>query len=439
MAPVDDWSDSDDEVLSDSETSVQLGLPDGPIDSPSDVLDAAVSRIGGLPAFLTTDPPFSSSLCKHCQKPMELLVQLWCPLEQSPYDRALYVWGCARGPCQGKEGSVRAWRALRYNDRYAAKLEKQRARAKAKEEAKAKAAREEAAKTASAKVNPFSLSSTTPAFGLGTQIFGEESAEGHKENIEQSASASVHEESDENTDDESEEEELITAMASTNLDESDWRAAPSYPPLYLSTESEYVPKAPKTKVPSAADLEDDSKGGKDGGFAMEGYEQAETDQVFDRFSRRVEHNPEQCVRYDLGGTPLPFTRDAVYDRLFPTNAPKAGEPITVTKAAFTVTKADGKPNYNPSTVPSCPHCGSKRVFEFQLMPNLINVLKKPSGDGKQKQTDEERRKEVESVLKRTVDGELMDWGTCLVFTCEKDCGGRPTAWREEVVLVQWDS
>lgn len=49
IMPIDeDWSDSDEEVLSDAETSVQLGLPDGPIES-SDMFDAAVSRIGGHP------------------------------------------------------------------------------------------------------------------------------------------------------------------------------------------------------------------------------------------------------------------------------------------------------------------------------------------------------------------------------------------------------
>ncbi len=35
---------------------------------------------------------------------MELLVQLWSPLEDSPNDRALYIWGCARGECQKQDG-----------------------------------------------------------------------------------------------------------------------------------------------------------------------------------------------------------------------------------------------------------------------------------------------------------------------------------------------
>lgn len=47
--PADDWSDSDEDDLSQVETSVLLGVPDGNIDVQTDVIDAAVSRIGGLP------------------------------------------------------------------------------------------------------------------------------------------------------------------------------------------------------------------------------------------------------------------------------------------------------------------------------------------------------------------------------------------------------
>ena len=51
MAPQreEDWSDSDEESSSDIETSVLLGVPDGPVDEPNDLKDAAVSRIGGHP------------------------------------------------------------------------------------------------------------------------------------------------------------------------------------------------------------------------------------------------------------------------------------------------------------------------------------------------------------------------------------------------------
>lgn len=49
LMALDEWSDSDDEVLSDVETSVLLGVPDGPLETIADINDAAVSRIGGHP------------------------------------------------------------------------------------------------------------------------------------------------------------------------------------------------------------------------------------------------------------------------------------------------------------------------------------------------------------------------------------------------------
>jgi len=119
----DDWSDSDDGDVGEAETSVLLGVPDGVVETITDMSDAAVSRVGGHPvrsctivsniptytlsnkAFLPSrEPPLSSSQCKLCSNPSELLVQMWCPFEDSPMDRALYIWGCARSACQGKPG-----------------------------------------------------------------------------------------------------------------------------------------------------------------------------------------------------------------------------------------------------------------------------------------------------------------------------------------------
>jgi len=126
MTPKDDdeWSDSDDDVFSEVETSVLLGVPDGGVVDRADINDAAVSRIGGHPvryilycfmacsltrigikAFIPSqEPSLSSASCNNCLKTMELLVQMWCPVEDSPHDRALYVWGCAQGSCQKKDG-----------------------------------------------------------------------------------------------------------------------------------------------------------------------------------------------------------------------------------------------------------------------------------------------------------------------------------------------
>ncbi|TCD68407.1 hypothetical protein EIP91_010808 [Steccherinum ochraceum] len=449
MPAEDDWSDSDEEVLSDAETSVQLGLPDGHLESSNDILDAAVSRIGGHPAFLTQEPPFESARCHNCSNSMELLVQLWCPLEDSPNDRALYIWGCARSGCQRKTGSIRAWRGLKLNEKYAAKLEKKQARQKQLEEARIKASAEEQARAAAAKTNPFAMKGPTNSnpspFGLGAQVFGGTPTPSTITGAEAGPDMDDDEEDADDDEDSSEDEDdLVTAMASTTLEDSQWKTAPAYSPMYMSTVAEYLPPAPRARVsPEEALLEEAAEGKtKEGGWGMEGYENSmNLDQVFERFTRRVGYQGEQCIRYELSGTPLPFAGDSVFEQIFPV---PSSPYVSVTKAAFNATAA--KRTYDPSALPSCPICKGKRVFECQLMPNLISVLETSAENkGSKFQTDAERRQEIEQALKGSgpVEVQGMQWGTCLVFSCEKDCclegtARATSAWREEVVLVQWD-
>lgn len=356
-------------------------------------------------------------------------------------DRALYIWGCARASCQGKDGSVRAWRGLRRNDKYAAKLEKMLAKKRAAEEAKVQALAQAEQKKNAHKINPFSMkgASTPNTFGMGAQIFGDTSSPPLTICAKPQATVVEDLRDDDDADDGDEEstsseDELLTAMASVTVAESPWKAAPSYPPLYLSTVSEYLPPQPKSKLPAGAQvsdpLDDDPKSGKDISWASEAYEDSlEMDHVFERFTKRVSHEGEQCVRYELNGTPLPFSSDKIFTSLFPSPPAPA---LPVTKAAFTVVHTP-KRTYYPTSTPHCPSCRGKRVFECQLMPNLINVL---------------RRKAVERALKGVADpceggvAHGMEWGTCMVFSCENDCCVDETGaearecWREEAVLIQ---
>lgn len=71
---------------------------------------------------------------------------------------------CSRSTLETNNGradpippSVRAWRELRFNKKYAEKLEKKLARRKEKEVQHAKAAAEAAAKKSQAKANPFAV------------------------------------------------------------------------------------------------------------------------------------------------------------------------------------------------------------------------------------------------------------------------------------------
>ena len=311
---------------------------------------------------------------------------------------------------------------------------------------------------------------TANPFGLGTAIFGQPEPEepkgedeaGHTESNKADGEASDDSDSDEQDEDDS----LVTAMATASLDSSAWASVPAYDVLYLSTIAEYLPPAPKPKIPKEVQINEDdieAEGrSKDATWASEGYENSlDIDHAFERFSKRVACEGEQCLRYavifhiastaliityryELGGTPLPFASDKVFDRLFPV-PPKPNLPVT---RPTSMVVPPAKRTYDPSSIPTCPHCHGRRVFECQLMPNLINVLKKADenkGKEKEKQSDEARRKEIEKQLKSSADVEKvgMEWGTCFVFSCEKDCcveagTDLKSCWREEVVLVQWD-
>jgi len=224
--------------------------------------------------------------------------------------------------------------------------------------------------------------------------------------------------------------------------------APLYPPQYLSTAGEFIPPSNKAPHERAAVIGDDNGPSQEGHpWTTEKYENSmRTDHVFDRFNERTAHESQQCVRYDLGGIPMPFASDDLYRQLFPLSSEKSAL-TSVIGAPFDVQKLLPSRGYSAAIIPLCSHCGSRRVFEYQLMPNLINILGSSSSTGGEDSTttDEQRKETLRQLLKGGPDGRGMEWGTVLVFSCEKDCcygrgiKEKQGTWTEEVVLVQWDN
>ncbi|XP_029903183.1 programmed cell death protein 2 [Myripristis murdjan] len=91
--------------------------------------------------------------------------------------------------------------------------------------------------------------------------------------------------------------------------------------------------------------------------------ETEDNKVFQRFKKRIAPEPHQVLRYSRGGSPLWVSSQHV-----------------------------------PSDhdIPPCT-CGSKRTFEFQVMPQLLNSLC------------------VDST------GTSIDWGTLAIYTCAVSC------------------
>ncbi|XP_002164677.2 programmed cell death protein 2 isoform X1 [Hydra vulgaris] len=102
------------------------------------------------------------------------------------------------------------------------------------------------------------------------------------------------------------------------------------------------------------------------------------DKMFLNFKERIECEPEQIVRYELNGEPLWVSSE---------NIPKEQD------------------------IPLC-KCGSKRQFEFQILPQMLNYLG------------------VETTK------ESIDWGTLVVYTCQKNCVNIDDLYVEEFVWKQ---
>lgn len=135
------------------------------------------------------------------------------------------------------------------------------------------------------------------------------------------------------------------------------------------------------------------------------------DKTFQKFADRLAQNPEQVLRYEFGGAPLLYSKNDNVGKLI------ALQPSLTAGNSKITTKSH--PNAG-TRIPQCPNCSAPRVFELQLVPQAIAEL----------EVDEEGL-------------EGMDWGTILMYVCEKDCVERgvkegEVGWLEEWTGVQWE-
>ena len=129
------------------------------------------------------------------------------------------------------------------------------------------------------------------------------------------------------------------------------------------------------KAMSVEDLEDCS---------TEPEDQVTEDKNWKRWQKVVKCEKDQVIRYQRTGNPLWISAN---------NVP--GE----------------------DQIPKCEYCGSKRVFEFQIMPQLLDYLK----------------------LNNSVDDKSIDWGILAVYTCEESCSSSENeskAYKSEFIWKQ---
>lgn len=166
---------------------------------------------------------------------------------------------------------------------------------------------------------------------------------------------------------------------------------PPYPSYHLDADYETLENnsSPPPSSSHNLSIDEDSAGG--GSADKDSYESTH-DGTFQRFATRLAHNPLQVLRYEFDGAPLLYSKTDTVGKIF---APSVG-----------------------AKIPRCEHCGQKRVFELQLVPQAIAEL------------------EVEEA---GLEG--MEWGTVILGVCGEDCGGQVGqgwGWREEWLGVQWE-
>lgn len=395
----------------DVRTNVTLGY------ATTDPTGDDISHTGGHPTWLDVNakPPASLARCKVCNCNMSLLLQLQADLQEYfPGDeRRLHAWCCRKKQCSKKPGSVRVFREVR----------------------KAKTGKKKASKA-----TPQNQETPQLVQNLGNQLFGTPSATASSSNFNPFSSSPSpptngnpfsepaikrpQQPTSPQTPSQPPTETFAAKLkiSSTPAESQPAHAIEPWPPesafpdpfpmFYLDAESEYlepepVPtSAPSTSRPYIEDTEDTA-----GSSAAEKdlYESPH-DKTFDRFTQILSQNSEQILRYEFQGAPL----------LYSSTDTVAAHFVLPGHQLHSKVKTSGP----VKGIPSCQYCGAARVFEMQLVPYLIYELEK----------DNEEAMKLDG-------GEGMEWGTIIIGTCSKNCGGDTggrVEFREEWAGVQWE-
>ncbi|KAI9284782.1 programmed cell death protein 2 [Umbelopsis sp. AD052] len=465
----------DKNAKSNRKPKVMLGMPDIPVDEHLDN-DAYATKIGGAPIWLIDHqhPDSDIQICGSCQNPMYLIFQGYVPLENSIYHRVMYVWACNRRICIKKPGSIKALRAHLVDPEYLKQLQKKEA-ARIQKEEQLKAAQKRNAFVASPNGSPFQLGDlwsssnqgkssagnpfampATPSKANPFQMPGsndieeaeededeeeETEEEESKQSYSQAASAKRkpfdlnHHFAESLTIQEEDEEEEEEEMEDDDVDhDEDFVCQMKFPGHYLYISEEEIAETfdslglDMSKYQKYLDLQQQSEDAVDDSedgisWAGETYEKQDVprgfDKAFKKFTERVGAWPEQCVRYEFGGSPLLFS-----------NSDQAAKSLIVSSS-------DGYGVYSNSQLPVCPHCGSKRTFEFQLMPHMLSLLSVTEHAMIEEQTLDKTGKDQWNVG--------MEFGTVMIFVCENDCNGSTSTdvedqvtYFEEHVIAQFE-
>lgn len=304
------------------------------------------SKVGGKPAWLSqTDVPGLPDLaCVNCQLPTAFLLQVYAPvagLDRS-FHRTVFVFCCKTPACFSRNDSrcLKVYRSQlpRKNDFYPYDPPKDEAPVGAKPD------------------------SDSCVLGSGVKLCRLCGCPGQKACSRCHAVYYCSKEHQTIDWKHSHKKECLSPVTSS--------PAPSlflFPEFELVTEPEELPEKEDSEAAEDVQREVDCSTLADSLAESELEDMAmhETQdmKVVEKFKQRIKPEPHQVLRYCRGGSPLWVSSEHI------------------------PSQAD---------IPNC-LCGSRRVFEFQVMPQLLNDLKVDSPEAS------------------------IDWGTLAVYTCETSC------------------
>ncbi|CAO3586806.1 unnamed protein product [Absidia cylindrospora] len=335
---------------------------------------------------------------------MYLLCQTYVPLPDSVYHRVIYIWACNRRSCMRKEGSFSVVRSHLVDEDYLRAQQQKEAQKKKREEQK---------KASSGFGTPQgfqlgdlwggdkSFGATTT--GFGSTGFGTTSPKPNTNNNTETLAArlgKLH------LKDQPSSSNSPKAAASTKppVDTTD---LPSFPGEYLYITPEDMDKNGENGdidmsryqeyLDQEADLLNDAtlhggdgEDGEGGTWASEQYEKQQlprgVDKQFKKFMDRVKCEPSQCIRYEWSGSPLLYHQEL-----------------------------EGKRQGGP-----CSACGGPRVYEMQLMPNVLSTL--PTSEYATNQQQQSKATSSGTAASKLDSLNIgMEFGTVLIYVCKNDC------------------
>ncbi|XP_011370138.1 programmed cell death protein 2-like isoform X1 [Pteropus vampyrus] len=312
---------------------VLLGLPDAAVHGrPTGPGAWSASKLGGLPDAL---PAVAAPrpVCERCRQLLALVVQVYCPLEGSPFHRLLHVFTCPRPRC-GSCGA-RSWKVFR--SQCLQMREKEAPGTQRQENGLAAEDWCEGADDWGSDNEEMSSPQLTLDFGNDSNSAKDLDCTAQLQDLCL--------------------QEAVLAAALT-VPPGEETALPSVVPQFLPYYICVVDEDDYRDVVSldhAHNLlrEYQQREGIDmeqlisqslPGDGNEKYEKTTIksgDKMFYKFKKRIAACQEQILRYSWSGEPLFLTC----------------------------------PTSEVTELPACSHCGAQRTFEFQLMPALVSILR----------------------------------------------------------------